>query len=97
VKHILVNCVLSMEVWFRILSLVGLKHCTPNPTDIVFQEWWSTTTHRVPKQYHPGFNSLVTLVAMEASQRLETSPSVQKIIQDVKEEARLWCLVDAKG
>jgi hypothetical protein len=45
VQYVLVNCVLSRKVWFRILSLVGLQHCTSNPTDMVFQEWWSTTTH----------------------------------------------------
>jgi hypothetical protein len=27
----------------------------------------------------------------------KASPSAQKVIQDIKEDARLWCLAGAKG
>jgi hypothetical protein len=31
IQHILVSCVFSREVWFRVLSLVGLQRGTPEP------------------------------------------------------------------
>jgi hypothetical protein len=37
IQHILVSCVFSREVWFRVLSLVGLQRCTPEPGDENFQ------------------------------------------------------------
>jgi hypothetical protein len=102
-QHILVNCVLSREVWFRVLALVGLQHCTSNPTSTLFQEWWRTATQMVPKQHRSGFHSLVILVAWWLWKHRnvcvfeKASPSVQKVIQDIKEDARLWCLAGAKG
>jgi hypothetical protein len=31
IQHILISCVFSREVWFRVLSLVGLQRCTLEP------------------------------------------------------------------
>jgi hypothetical protein len=38
--HILMAYVFSREIWFHVLSLVGLHQCTPVASDGVFQEWW---------------------------------------------------------
>jgi hypothetical protein len=38
IQHILVGCVFSREVWFQILSRVGLQWCTPDPSEDNFQE-----------------------------------------------------------
>jgi hypothetical protein len=61
VQHIMVGCVFSREVWFQMLSLVGLQRCTPKLREENFQEWWRTTELKVPKQVRAGFNSLVSL------------------------------------
>jgi hypothetical protein len=103
VQHILVACVFSREIWFRVLSLAGLHQCTLEASDEVFQEWWQAAESKVPKQYRPGFNSLVTLVAWclwkhgNSCVFDETSPSAPTIIQDIKDDARRWCMVGAKG
>jgi hypothetical protein len=52
--HILVACVFSKEIWFCVLSLVGLHQCTLEASDGVFQEWWRAAESKVLKQYHLG-------------------------------------------
>jgi hypothetical protein len=51
VQHIMVGCVcvFSREVWFQMLSLVGLQRCTTEPGEENFQEWWRTAEVKVPK------------------------------------------------
>ena len=63
IQHILTSCVFAREIWFRVLSLVGLQQLTPSQDDLVFQEWWRLALTRVSEQQQKGFNSLVILVA----------------------------------
>ena len=63
IQHILTSCVFAREIWFRVLSLVGLQQLTPSQDDLVFQEWWRLALTRVLEQQQKGFNSLVILVA----------------------------------
>ena len=62
IQHILTSCVFAREIWFRVLSLVGLQ-LTPSQDDLVFQEWWRLALTRVLEQQQKGFNSSVILVA----------------------------------
>jgi hypothetical protein len=41
VHHLLISCVFSREVWFRIFSLVNLRQFSPTRADLVFQDWWA--------------------------------------------------------
>ena len=59
IQHILTSCVFAREIWFRVLSLVGLQQLTPSQDDLVFQEWWRLALTRVLEQQQKGFNSLV--------------------------------------
>jgi hypothetical protein len=63
IQHILTSCVFAREIWFRVLSLVGLQQLTPSQDDFVFQEWWRLALTRVSEQQQKGFNSSVILVA----------------------------------
>ena len=63
IQHILTSCVFAREIWFRVLSLVGLQQLTPSQDDLVFQEWWRLALTRVLEQQQKGFNSSVILVA----------------------------------
>ena len=63
IQHILTSCVFAREIWFRVLSLVGLQQLTPSQDDLVFQEWWRLALTRVSEQQQKGFNSSVILVA----------------------------------
>jgi hypothetical protein len=85
-----------------VLSLVGLQQCTLEVSDMVFQEWWRVTERLPPKQYCPGFNSLVTLVGWCLWKHCNTcvfegsSPSAPRIIQYIKDDVRMWCMADSK-
>jgi hypothetical protein len=61
IQHILVGCVFSKEVWFRVLSMAGLQRCTPTSGAQNFQEWWQAAERMVPKQMRDGLNSLISL------------------------------------
>lgn len=104
VQHLLVSCVFSRDIWYQVLSLVGLQRFTPRHNDEVFQNWWRTVETRVPKQQRAGFNSLVILLVAwwmwkhrNACVFYGTSPSTQRTIQDIKDEATMWCMAGARG
>jgi hypothetical protein len=54
----------SREIWYQMLSLVGLQQCSPRPSDTVFQEWQASEL-QVAKQHRKGLNSLVAVEASE--------------------------------
>jgi hypothetical protein len=62
IQHILVGCVFSKEIWFRVLSMAGLQRCTPMTGVQNFQEWWQAVERMVPKQVRGGLNLLISLV-----------------------------------
>jgi hypothetical protein len=101
VQHLLVDCVFAREVWFRIMSKVGLQGCAPGPNDVVFQEWWKSAERVMPNCKKKGFNSLVMLVAWwlwkhrNACVFDKASPDISRIIQHIQEDATLWCLAGA--
>jgi hypothetical protein len=40
IQHILVGCVFAKQVWFQMLSKVGLSALAPQATDTSFEDWW---------------------------------------------------------
>jgi hypothetical protein len=84
------------------LSLVGLQRCTPESGEENFQEWCRTAELRVPRQVRAGFNSLVILIMCCLWKQRNVcafdgiSPTVPRIILDIKSEASLWCMAGAK-
>jgi hypothetical protein len=57
----------------------------------------------VPKQVHASFNSLVSLILWCLWKHRNVcvfdgiSPTVPRIILDIRNEATLWCMAGAKG
>lgn len=102
VQHNSVSCIFSREVWDRVLLLVGLQQCAPEPNDEVFQDWWHNTEFKAPKQPRKGFNFLVILVTWwlwkhcTACVFNRVSPSAQRILQDIKDDAEMWYMDGAK-
>jgi len=100
-QHLLVSCVFARDIWFQVLSMIGWQQLTPDQNAIVFQDWWGEAESRVDKQQRKGFNSLVILVAWWLwKHRNEcvfdsVSPSCQRIIRDIKDDATRWCLAGA--
>jgi hypothetical protein len=101
--HLLVGCVFAREVWFRVLSKVGMQCRAPSTNDEVFQEWWKSTEHVTSKCKKKVFNSLVMLVAWWLWKHRNTcvfdeaSPSTSRILQAIEEDAKLWCMVGPVG
>jgi len=62
--HLLVACVFSREIWYRILSAVGSHHTAPSQSDTLV-DWWLGARKQVPRALSRGFDSLVLLVSWE--------------------------------
>jgi hypothetical protein len=94
-QHLLVGCVFAKEVWFRVLSKVGMQFHAPGIDDEVFQEWWNSAERLTPKCKKKGFNSLIMLVARwlwkhrNACVFENASPSTSRILQAIEEDAKL--------
>ena len=58
---------------------------------------------QIEKQHRKGFNSLVVLVAWwiwkhrNACVFEGASPNVNALVQEIRDEANLWCMAEAKG
>jgi hypothetical protein len=63
IQHILISCVLSMEIWASIFQRLGLLVLAPQPDCGSFVRWWCRVRKVVPKELWKGLNSLITLVA----------------------------------
>jgi hypothetical protein len=62
IQHILISCVFSRNIWWQILSRVGLQLVSPGLEVSMFQDW-SVAEGLVPVLHRNGFNTLVILVA----------------------------------
>jgi hypothetical protein len=93
--------VFAREVWVQIQSKVGLQHLLLGRDERGFQDWWRLVERRVPGARRKGFNSMVALGAWWIWKHRKScvfegsSPSVVRVVQDIKDEAGLWCLVGA--
>jgi hypothetical protein len=60
--QLLVTCVFSRQVWFRVLQKFGLQILAPQ-TDLFFSDWSAAASARVDGQVQKGFNSIIILGA----------------------------------
>jgi hypothetical protein len=101
IEHLLVTCVFAREIWYKVLSFVGLQQLSPSLDEESFQDWWAKAEDRVASQRKKGFNSLVILVAWglwkhrNACVFYEASRNVSKLFLDIKGDASLWCMAGA--
>jgi hypothetical protein len=61
--HLLVSCVFTRQFWYLLLRQVSLHSLAPQPTELIFDEWWKKahiTTSRLTKK---GLDSLIILGA----------------------------------
>jgi hypothetical protein len=63
IDHLLVSCVFSRQVWYYMLRQVGLHSLAPQPTDLVFDNWWEKATATTSGMSKKGLNSLIILGA----------------------------------
>jgi hypothetical protein len=95
--------VFAREVLAWLLSIVGMQHISQNHDDEIFQEWWRVAEGRVPTTVKKSFNFLVALGAWRIWKCRNncvldrTSPSVSRVLQEIRDEVGHWCLVGASG
>lgn len=68
-----------------------------------FQDWWHTAERSIPKAQVKGFNPIVILVIWWLWKHRNKcvfeggTPSANAILQNIKNDAKLWCLARAAG
>lgn len=96
INHLVLSCVFSREVWFLILSCIGLGHLAPSGEHERFQHWWRQASRGLGKDLRMAFNTMVILVAWEIWKHRnrvvfdEERPHVQSLIGVNKDEAHAW-------
>lgn len=65
IQHILMQCVLTREIWIPVLQKTNLAAVTPPDISSRLNSWWGQSSRALPKVSHKGFNALVVLVTWE--------------------------------
>jgi hypothetical protein len=63
IQHILTGCVFAKQVWFQMLSKVGLSALAPQAADTSFKDWWIKIDKLAPTAFRKRINSLIILGA----------------------------------
>jgi hypothetical protein len=63
INHLLVGCVFARQFWFVILQRVGLAAMVPQPSDQLFDTWWSKISDLVSSLVRRRLKSLIILGA----------------------------------
>jgi hypothetical protein len=61
--HLLVSCVFTRQFWYMILRQVVLHSLAPQPTYLIFDEWWEKASMAISRITKGGLNSLIILGA----------------------------------
>jgi hypothetical protein len=79
-----------------------LQHLTPGIAESSFQDWWHRSETTVQKA-EKGLNCAVILVAWWLWKHRNAcvfdgaTPDISRISQDIRDDAKLWCLAGAVG
>jgi hypothetical protein len=60
IDHLLVNCIFSLEAWFKLLGRRGWQNLCPI-REASFVQWWLRARKRVSKRRREVFDSTVTV------------------------------------
>jgi len=63
IQHLLTGCVFAQQVWFSILSPLGLGSEAPGHNDLCFADWWAKIIRMFSKEHRKGANSFIILIA----------------------------------
>jgi hypothetical protein len=63
INHLLVGCVFARQFWFAMLQRVGLVAMAPQPSDQLFDSWWSRISDLASSLVRRRLNSLIILGA----------------------------------
>jgi hypothetical protein len=100
--QLLVTCVFSRQVWFRVLQKFGLQILAPQ-TDLFFSDWSAAASARVDGQVQKGFNSIIILGAWSIWKHWNrcvfngAPPDVSCVVSVIEEELHQWSIAEARG
>jgi hypothetical protein len=61
--HLLMSCVFTGQFWYMVLQQVGSHSLAPQPTDLIFDEWWEKASMATSRIATGGLHSLIILGA----------------------------------
>jgi len=103
IDHLLVSCVFTRQIWFKLLRSVGLQILAPQPDETSFDDWWEKASERVSGQVRNGLNSIIILGAWSVWNHRNrcvfdgAPPDLDAVYNAIREELRLWNLAGARG
>jgi hypothetical protein len=95
IEHLLVRCVYSREVWFRVLRQRQWQALVPSGQEAIV-DWWLASRKRVHKPFRANFDSIFALVSWqfwnERNVRVfrQTSSLPHKLTERIVEELQWW-------
>lgn len=102
-EHLLAGCSFTRQTWHEILSWYRITDMPlPGPsTD--FRDWFSLAVQDVPTSLRRGLASLIILTAWRLWKARNdcvfngATPSISRLVNDIKVDARSWATAGAKG
>jgi hypothetical protein len=101
-NHLLVSCVFSRQVRYKILKTVGLQNLSPQHGSSCFDEWWEGANRAITVPVQKAFNSIIVLGAWTIWNHRkqcvfdEIQPSISEVFSWVKDEIQRWSLAGAR-
>lgn len=95
IDHLLLGCVYSREVWFKMLRPLILQRLTPTANSIL-ADWWCTSRKSLPKETRKTFDSLLVLVCWELwkerNRRVfnDEARQASNLVSQIRQEAHCW-------
>lgn len=100
--HLLVGCAFSRIIWHDILAWCRTPALPPDGTTGLF-DWWTAAINNSPACLRKGLSSVIILTTWaiwkhrNAALFDNVTPSCNKLLDDIKQEAALWARAGAKG
>jgi hypothetical protein len=101
--HLLVFCVFARQFWYLLLRQVGLHSLAPQPTELIFDEWWEKahiTTSGLTKKCLDSLTILGAWMIWNHRNRCVfdgANPNMGETLALLGEERRLWMMARARG
>jgi hypothetical protein len=103
IDHLLVSCVFSRQFWYHVLRQVGLHSLAPQPTYLLFDDWWERASMATSGLTQKGLNSIIILRAWTIWNHLNrcvfdgANPNMVEALILAGDERRQWIWTGREG
>jgi hypothetical protein len=100
--HLLIACPFARQAWHDVLSWLRMT-CQPPHQEASLNDWWINARQATPKILQKGLASVTLLTAWMIWKERNScvfdgeQPSVQRLLERIKTEAKLWATAGATG